>query len=131
MLDYAPQPITADTLDDMVEFDSPFLINGDGTAELSGNFAPNVYGEQGQNDPEIEASPKKGWEFMRGYTGQYGYNGPEMHTSEFLGGRMAEDIVNTPGEYAVVAVQYLCDEFCGFCDDETHLESWAVIRRNI
>ena len=147
-LSYAPQHIDADELNGAIELDSSFIVNDDGTLELSGNFAPDVWGEQGHADPVVEddfapdvwGQQGQGWEFFsRGYTGQHGYNGPEMHQSEYLGGRLADDILATPGEYAVVGVNYDCDEdMCGEhwdpmtqrCPEFPHVESWVVVRRD-
>lgn len=135
-LTYAPQMISADELNDAIELDTGFIVNEDGTVENSGNFAPDVWGSQGPVDPEIFSLEP--WEFFsRGYSGQHGYNGPEMHSSEYLGGGLAQDILNTPGEYALVPVRYECDEdSCGelWEDDEEncgdiHMESWVVLRR--
>lgn len=133
-LTYAPQCITADELNAAIEFDTCFIVNDDGTVENSGNHAPDVWGCQGQADPDVS---DEGWEFFsRGYTGQHGYSGPEMHQSEFLGGRLAEDILTTPGEYALAIVYYECDEDCQHlwpdgeesCGD-MHIESWVVLNR--
>lgn len=135
-LSYEPQMISADELNTAIEMDTCFIVNEDGSVENSGNFAPNVWGSQGQDDPEIMNDPEH-WEFLRGYTGQYGYFGPEMHVSEFLGGMLADDILNNPGEYALVPVRYECDEdYCGVLweDDEgscgdIRLKSWVVLRK--
>jgi hypothetical protein len=55
------------------------------------------------------------WEaFSVGYTGQHGYNGAVMHASEYLGGRLAEDILESPGTYVVCAVEVDCSD-----EDET------------
>lgn len=135
-LSFDPQFFTVDELDTAIPLDSGFIVNDDGTIEDSGNFAPEVRGVNGPEDPEIfDLEP---WEFFsRGYTGQHGYSGPEMHQSEFLGGSLARDILNTPGEYALCPVIYDCDEdYCGdlWEDDEKncgdiHLESWVVLRK--
>lgn len=133
-IDCSPQAIPADRLDRAVELDTVFIVNDDCTVELTGGFAPEVIGRQGPSDPIIENDPGH-WEFFsRGYTGQWGYSGPEMHASEYLGGRLAEDILAEPGIYALVGVRYDCDpDYCGipagetWCSDGPHLESWAVL----
>ena len=135
-LTYEPQTITADELNGAINFEQTFLVNADGTLELSGNWCPDdVIGTLGHADPAVS---ELGWEFFsRGYTGQYGYNGPEMHQSEFIGGRMAKDILATPGEYAVCAVRYECDDDCReFWEDgeescgDYHYESWVVLKKS-
>lgn len=134
-ISYEPQQIPADKLDRAIELDTVFIVNDDGSIELEGGFAPNVTGHQGHVDPTIENDPER-WEFYsRGYTGQQGYSGPEMHSSESLAGRLGTDILAEPGTYAVVGVRYDCDsDFCDvrpgetFCAEGLHLESWAVLR---
>lgn len=113
-------PVTAKTLDDAVDFDSPFRVVGDGTIERAEHvFAPEVIHVENEHEPEISGS---GWEFVDGYSGQYGYSGPVMHASEFLGGRMAEDVLDQPGVYVVCSVEVL--------DDPENPAGWALLRRN-
>lgn len=91
-----------------IEFDSPFTVAPGGNVfhPLFGIYAPSV--EHCVTEDILIDSDD--WEaFSVGYTGQYGYNGPVMHASEILGGRLAEDILNTPGTYVVCAVEYICD----------------------
>ena len=74
-------------------------------------LAPCVYDEQLDNDR---------WTLMNGYSGQDSYSGPIMHNSEFIGGRMAEDILNEPGVYVALAAYWT------WGDDEDLVEGWAV-----
>lgn len=79
------------------------------------------------------------WEPMTGYTGQYGYNGPHMHPSEYVGGALARDILDTPGLYVCVVVDYgpCADdadrsvEPCAGCVSgsgcESAVDGWAVL----
>lgn len=69
-----------------------------------------------------------GWTPMRGYTGQYGYNGPVMHSSEFIGGRMERDILSEPAFYVAVVVDGLPAEDSS---DEDMNIGWAVFRKDI
>jgi hypothetical protein len=62
----------------------PEVIDSDGTLSLS--------------------SQRAGWTVLDGYSGQYGYSGPVMHPSEYIGGSLARDIVNTPGFYVALIV---------------------------
>lgn len=133
-LTYLPQKITAEEIDSAVEFDSPFLVNEDGTVELSGNHGPDeVYGGL-YGDGSLMISD--GWEtWSDGYTGQYGYNGPVLHDSEFLGGGIAHDLLEEPGEYCLCFVTYMCDDMCEdlweegeeSCGD-IHTEGWVVLK---
>lgn len=70
------------------------------------------------------------WECVTvGYTGQYGYNGPVMHASEFIGGALADDIVIRPGYYVVCEVSAYPD---GYVDGDDVVEydtaGWTILR---
>lgn len=97
-----------------VEFDRPFAVDTGGVVTWAdGYHAPSVYGSDGEVDIDSDQ-----WEFFStGYTGQYGYNGPVMHDSEFLGGRLARDILETPGVYVLCPVYW-----------EDDSEGWVVLR---
>jgi len=111
-------------LNKIAEFDSPFLVDEEGNVhETKGIYAPSVYvycDEDGQieGEPEIDA---KGWSFVNGYSGQYSYAGPIMHPSEFLGGRMARDVLETPGVYVLCVVIDI--------DDSEDLIGWVLLER--
>jgi hypothetical protein len=62
------------------------------------------------------------WEPLSGYTGQYGYNGAVMHASEYLGGRLAADILDDPGVYVVVTVEVMPTDD----EPEPFPAGWAV-----
>jgi hypothetical protein len=102
-------------LSDAMDFDRVIRIDGAGRIEdVPGVWAPNLF------DGELD---DPAWEFAStGYTGQYGYNGPVMHDSESIGGRLELDILAHPGVYAAVAAYYE-DE-----DGETVVEGWAIVR---
>src|SRR5690242_8017377 len=105
---------TPDTLNDRMEFDHVIRVHEDGTVSDAGIPAPDLDGES-----DTVSAP---WQLMTGYTGQHGYRGPIMHQSEFIGGRMARDILATPGLYvALVAETYPDDP-----DAERELIGWAV-----
>ena len=107
--------ITANTLNTRIDFDSAFGVDSDGNII----DAPDAY------SPDVEHCEVNGvdiqsddWEaFSGGYTGQYGYSGPVMHASEFIGGRLAEDILNTPGTYVICSVDVNCDPDAPECYD--------------
>lgn len=109
--------VTADTLNDHIEFGCPFYVVPGGiiVSTLPNVYAPSVYiyvDDDGQqtpdsDDPHIESDD---WEAVTGYSGQHGYSGPVMHASEFLGGRMAEDVLSHPGTYTVCSVECLSDD---------------------
>lgn len=101
--------VTADTLNDVMEFDHVIRVHADGSvSDVDGIYAPNL------QDGELD---DKSWSLMNGYSGQYGYSGPEMHASEYIGGGMARDILATPGLYVAIVAYH--------GDDEDPTE-WAV-----
>lgn len=74
--------------------------------------APSLY------DDDLDTP---GWTLMDGYSGQYGYSGPLMHQSEFIGGGMARDILDTPGVYVALV---------SYPSDDSEPTEWAVAVRD-
>lgn len=110
-------------LSDRMEFDHVIRVDDDGTVTDGPDnvHAPSVYMDAGTLDAEPDG---EGWYLLSGYTGQYGYNGPVMHSSEFIGGGLADDILSEPGIYAAVVVYAMDDD-----DDETdNIAGWAIAR---
>jgi len=99
------------TLSEIMDFDHVIMVRADGTVT---DDTPNAPYAPEMDNGGMEETGYASWELMTGYTGQYGYHGPYMHASEYIGGRMARDILATPGYYVSV---YTPD-----------LESWAVAR---
>lgn len=87
------------------EFDSPFTVGRSGMVHLNqGVTHPTPTAMHDDEDDIVLDSDK--WEvFSRGYTGQWGYNGGVMHQSEYMGGRLLDDILESPGTYVIVAVE--------------------------
>jgi hypothetical protein len=106
---------TAEDLQRIAGFDHPFTVTAAGQLAdaPAGIYAPEYY-----SDTDAEELAGAGWEALTGYTGQYGYNGPHMHASEYLGGGLARDILATPGVYVVVVVNVLPDNVCVHCERE-------------
>lgn len=112
------------------EFEHVFEVHEDGSITDPPNlWAPGCYGG------ELEGG-STGWEFVSGgYTRQDSYNGPIMHASEQFAGGLYDDIMGTPGIYALVVSE--CDhsdpswecetddsgEFTGDCEPA----GWAVV----
>lgn len=93
---------TTVTLDEM--FSDYSVVRSDGTGELAG---ATILEDQSQpyfeEDPDgDDHSLETGWELLTGFTGQYSYNGPAMHPSEYIGGGLARHILDTPGLYTVL-----------------------------
>lgn len=119
-----------DDLNGIMEFDAVVRVEQDGTvSEVSGVYAPEVIvflDSDGQITDEAEkfmvkSVEQQGWKLLSGYTGQYSCSGPIMHPSEFVGGRLAEDILEQPGLYVVCEVRGDTDT-----DD---LIGWVVAHR--
>jgi hypothetical protein len=109
--------ITAENLNQIMEFDHVIVVHSDGsvTDGPAGIYAPGLY------DDELDSTK---WELLDGYSGQDSYSGPVMHNSEFIGGRMASDILVEPGTYVAI-VAYWPEEDD---DDGPYAEGWAVAR---
>lgn len=101
--------IRSGRLRDVMEFDHVVRVTADGNvfdAEPGVPYAPELYHDE-TNDYDVGP-----WSLMTGYTGQYGYRGPIMHASEFIGGGMARDIRATPGLYVAVVCNVDSCEDC-------------------
>jgi hypothetical protein len=116
-------------LNDLMEFGHVIEVHADGSVtEPRGIHGPEtVYQELDKDgqciDDEIHGLPSD-WSLMTaGYTGQYSYSGPVMHTSEFIGGRLERDILATPGFYVAVIVDGL--ETHNNDSEDTNI-GWAV-----
>ena len=115
-----------DKLNALMEFDHPIYVK-EGVAtdvhpSLKDVYPPYYYEAELQDDS---------WEeFSYGYTWQYGVANP-MHNSEFIGGQLAKDILDTDGIYVALVCYWDCDENCeniGECHDSPHAEGWCVAR---
>ena len=122
VFDTGPHPQVP--LNDVMEFDTPVRVSPDRVERVADLWAPEVINDP-DHDMVIDGLPYREhpeWEALVGYTGQYSYNGPVMHPSEFIGGGLERDILDEPGTYVVVEVR----------DDDTErddLIGWAVLRR--
>lgn len=116
--------VTAETLNSVIDFDSPFRIvrtldTGETViADTNNVHAPSVQlfvdkNGNGVYEEEIDDRPWNDspyWEAVNGYSGQHGYSGPTMHTSEYLGGNMARDVLADIGStYVAVTVECLAN----------------------
>lgn|ERR1039458_812135 len=106
----------AQSLNERMDFDCPVQVHEDGsvTDAPESLYAPAVF------DSELDDDS---WTLLDGYSGQYGYAGPIMHESEYIGGRLERDILARPGYYVVVA-SYSLDENPDGTD--TDIDGWAV-----
>lgn len=114
----------AKSLNEIMEIDHPVRVDTDGTVTdtgLDNVHAPTLM------DKELDDTDK--WEFFSdGYTGQYGYRGPIMHNSEYIGGRLEKDILSTPGVYVAIVADWSPDESMGETWDDDRVEGWAIVK---
>lgn len=119
------------SLSDYMDFDHVIEVHKDGTITEPSDVS--CYAELNVSmQGEDEFSLSEGWTLMtNGYTGQWGYRGPVMHSSEFIGGRLETDILSTPGYYVALVVNAYCD-YSGetSCTEESGCDcepaGWAI-----
>ena len=101
------------TLNEIMEFDHIIHVdwNGEVTETNLTNKGVSIYAPdvsfvdapRGEDDINIDDYTGQ-WEALKGFTGQYSYNGPIMHPSEYVGGGLEKYIRATPGYYVVCIV---------------------------
>lgn len=134
-------------LNTLMEFDHVIRVIHIGDSEQpevividAGGYSPELYMDldsDGQLLPGSDAELNRqansaGWDLMRGYTGQYGYDGPVMHASEFIGGYLEDAILAQPGLYVVTEPRGLApDNLPEDVRDEIEQDGigWVVCRR--
>lgn len=99
-----------------INFDSPFVVLPNGEFATVNIYSPSVYNSDTE-DIYIESTE---WEALTGYTGQHGYNGAVLHSSEYLGGGLLKDILEDVGGVYCLTVVYDLD------DDG--MAGWSVLR---
>lgn len=103
-------------LTDIMEFDHVIRVHDDGRITAPrGIWAPELH------DGELDSA---GWSLLDGFSGQYRYSGPIMHSSEFIGGGMETYIRETPGVYVSLVDYPVCGDDCENCD--CYPDGWAV-----
>jgi|SRR5688572_13247279 len=135
------------TLDSLMQADHVILVHDDGTVShnVAGVWAPEISVDldaDGQitdaaERETLDAAKRAGWDVETGRSGQYTYGGPFMHTSEFIGGDLAEHVLSTPGYWVVVypsASLSHCpdeDDRCDACTltEEIGTGSWLIMHR--
>ena len=120
---------TPDNLNDIMGFDHVIRVHEDGTvSEPQGVWAPELHAisdadgqHTSQTDPDLQyQAASAGWTLETGWTGQYSYHGPCMHSSEYIGGRLARHILETPGYWVAVIVN----------EDDGEASAWALAYRD-
>ena len=100
--------VTADTLSAEMDFDHIIYSHGDGTVSDVNPYVslwgPDVYIYEQEDGTWTEGHVESPWSLLTGFTGQYAYSGPQMHSSEYIGGDLARYILETPGFYIAFGV---------------------------
>jgi hypothetical protein len=93
-------------LNDLMQVDHVVLVREDGTVAdaPSSIYAPDIYVGHTGNGKEyvLVQAHQNDWSVEYGWSRQYNYAGPVMHPSEFIGGDVADHIMETPGLWAAV-----------------------------
>lgn len=98
-------------LNERMSFDHVIGVNESGELiPVSGVYAPllsPLTDEDGHEiadtDPDLHHQAEMcGWQLLTGWSGQYGYAGPGMHASEYIGAELADRILSTPGYWVAV-----------------------------
>lgn len=101
----------AKELNDRMEFGLVIRVRGDrSVVDADEVHAPELYDDESVKGP---------WRLLDGFSGQYGYTGPIMHPSEYVGGGLERHILDHPGFY-VTLVHYPNSE------DDDEPDGWAV-----
>lgn len=113
------------TLNEYMEFDRVVRSNGDGTF----TDAPHMYAPELDGEEILSTIP---WQYVNGFSGQYGYSGPVMHPSEYIGGGIERHITENPGLYVAVAIYPTLEEQLAVLEEDEELGNaepygWAVL----
>ena len=101
--------VTVDNLNDVMGINArPIIVHEDGTVTRDTEHWMSELLLETSEDAELYKLAKEdGWGLLSGYTAQQGYNGPVLHFSERITGKLAEDILATPGTYGALLNQLL------------------------
>lgn len=79
----------------------------------------------------IQDAKRYGWDVQTGWSGQYSYSGPIMHSSEFIGGALADHIRETDGYWVVVVAE--CHELRDENGDDItdNPAGWLLLHREL
>lgn len=125
----------------VADFDHPFILDGSTVAgrifDADGFYAPRVVHDD-STDITLDGSTvdESEWEAITGATGQEGYNGAVLHSSEFIGSGLAETMHELASEVPQVFVIVSCeveasdDEIYAACEenglDSNKPDDWSA-----
>lgn len=120
------EPESHKALQKIADFDHPFTVDEHGNlADALGENAPEVFHVEGVPGVELEIGGP--WHTVSdGFSGQDRYRGPVMHSSEYLGGGIADHVLSEPGTYVVCSVEVLPDDE----DPEPLPAGWVVLKKD-
>lgn len=116
---------------DLMDFDHVIRVNEDGTVShnIQDVHAPSLL-DDALDSPE--------WKLFDGHSGQYGYSGPIMHNSEFIGVGLGTVILSEPGYYVTLVSNYSTCPDCEGGSEQVisdclfdHVEGWAIAHREL
>jgi hypothetical protein len=124
--------LTRDDLDSRMEWDSFYrIVNGE-LIRVDEYPCPSVYwisetsSIDGKSHVEIDGTAPDGYTMtlLNGFSGQYSYNGPVMHPSEYVGGGLASFMLeNMSSEGCLYAITEIVD----IDDLYSCPEGWAIV----
>ena len=126
-----------------IEFGQTFTINekGEATRTYCANYFDDISAGHDETGTEFFSGIPSGWELVSGLTGQYGYSGPLMHSSEYMTEHNMAQLFDESDENEFVFVTLYAANLCvGICEcgaeiaydchDEPFLDCWAILRRD-
>jgi hypothetical protein len=103
-----------------VEFDHPFAIyNGQVIEDIPGVYVPSVYNS---DEADIDIDSAYWVALSDGWTGQYGYNGPVMHPSEYIGEFIANRLEEIAEDYKAFGITEVMDD-----TDADNVIGWVIL----
>jgi hypothetical protein len=118
------EPVDPQYLGDLMEFNTVIEVDDSGRVK----FRPDLYAPDVYETDDGTAVDGTGWDLLDGYSGQYLYSGPVMHPSEYIGGLLARDILDSPGIYAAVVVDDYTEATLDDPDSD-NVAGWAIAQR--
>ena len=113
-----------DTLNGAVEFDTVRSVpQRDIETQIDGFYAPEV--SWADDTHHVESGE---WIPVDGYSHQYRYSGPVMHASEYLGGAMADAVLEAGGIYVLVVVEVIDDPNHDYSRENPEPAGWILLQ---
>lgn len=111
------------SLNDLMEFDHVIEVHKDGTI-TEPDYRSNPAVNPELNDGVLDQMLGESWRLV-GNSRQQG-GGQIMHDSEFIGGGLADMILESPGLYVVIACTWACNEDHEHDGCDNIMEGWGL-----